>query len=97
MTNKNFIDALSVKLGKTKKETREIVEAFEVVLKETVSSDSFKNDNKNKIKVADITFSVKDTASRSGFNPKTKEKIVIPASKKLSVKVSNDFKSLVKN
>ena len=88
MTNKVFIDALAERLGKTKKETKEIVDTFETVLKESVGPE--------KIKVADLTFVVKDVAARNGVNPQTKEKIVIPASKKLCVKASNDFKALVK-
>ena len=88
MTNKVFVDALAAKLGKTNKETREIVDAFEVVLKESVGAE--------KIKVADLTFAVKDVAARNGVNPQTGEKIVIPATKKLTVKASNDFKSLIK-
>ena len=88
MTNKVFVNALAEKLGKTKKETKEIVAAFEAVLKESVSAEG--------IKVADLNFSVKEVPARNGVNPKTQEKIVIPAYKKLYVKPSKAFRSLVK-
>lgn len=88
MTNKNFIDALSAKTGMTKKATKGFVDAFEVCLKETVGMEP--------IKVADLTFSVKEVPERNGVNPKTSEHIVIPAHKKLSVKPSANFKALIK-
>ena len=88
MTNKVFVDALAEKLGKTKKETKEIVTAFEAVLKESVGAE--------KIKVADLNFYVKEVPARNGVNPQTQEKIVIPAHKKLCVKASNSFQALVR-
>lgn len=88
MTCKTFIDALAAETGKTKKDTKEFMDAFEVVLKKSVGPEP--------LKVADLTFTVKDVAERNGVNPKTQEHIVIPATKKLSVKPSANFKSLVK-
>lgn len=87
MTNKNFIEALAERTGKSKRETKEFIDAFEKLLKESVGAE--------KIKVADLTFSVKDVAAHNGVNPKTQEKIVIPASKRLSVKASNNFREFI--
>lgn len=42
------------------------------------------------------TFEAKTRAARSGFNPLTKEKIEIPASKVPSFKVGQSFKDLLK-
>jgi DNA-binding protein HU-beta len=87
MTNKTFIEALAAKTGSTKKATKEFVDAFEVVLKETVVS--------GKVKVADLTFTTKDMPARKGHNPVTGESIDIPARKRLIVKPSLDFKALI--
>ena len=38
------------------------------------------------------TFSVKDTAARTGVRPGTSEKIQIPAGRKVSFKVADDLK-----
>lgn len=88
MTNKIFIDELAKETGRTKKETKEFVDSFEIVLKKMVGSE--------KLKVVDLTFAVKDVAARTGVNPQTQEKIEIPASKRLSVRASNDFKNVIK-
>ena len=41
-------------------------------------------------------FSVQDTAERNGVNPSTGEKIVIPASKRVSFKTSKTLKDAVR-
>lgn len=88
MTDKKFIGELASRLGKTKKETREFLDALEVLLKETVVD--------SKVKVVDLTFSVKDTKARNCINPQTKEIMHVPESKKLAIKPSKNFKSVVK-
>lgn len=87
MTDKNFINALAERMGKTKKDTKEFLDAFEEVLKESVGE--------NRIKIADLNFVVKNVSERNCVNPSTREKFVVPAHKKLVVKPSNKFKCLI--
>ena len=88
MTNKNFVDMFAANAEITKKEAKRLLEAFENTLKEVVVD--------GKVKVADLTFSVKDVAARKGVNPQTGEEIEIPATKRLSVKVGKAFKEAIK-
>lgn len=88
MTNTFFINALAENLGKSKRETREFMVAFEKTLKEFLVKDKFK--------VADLTFSLKDVAERTGRNIQTGEPLVIPAHKRLCVKPSKEIKEMLK-
>lgn len=89
LNKKGLADVLATRLDVTKKNASEIIE---VVLEE-IKDELAKG---NKVDLAGFgRFEVKVRPERSGFNPKTKEKIVIPASKSLSFKVAKALKDEV--
>lgn len=92
MTNKTIIDLVAERTGVTKKDTKALADAFEIVLKEQLASMG----TDEKLKFMDMTFKKVDVAEREGHNPKTGEKITIPATKKVNVKLSADMKRVVK-
>lgn len=86
---KALTDALSVRLQISKKSAAEVVD---VVLEE-VKNELTKG---NKVDLAGFgRFEVKERAARDGFNPQTKEKIKVPASKAVTFKVSKALKDEV--
>lgn len=89
MTSSQFIKEVATKYGMTQKAVKEMADIFETAIKEKVK-------NGETIKVFDITFSVKDVPERSGFNPLTMKPAVYPATKKVSLKPSSDFKKVAK-
>lgn len=88
MTHKKFVDAFAAEMGRSKKETRQIMDDFEIALKKIVGEEP--------VKVADLTFVVREVPARNGRNLVTGEKIDIPATKRLYVKPSVDFKRIIK-
>jgi len=92
MTSKTFIKAVADATGKTQKDTKAFLDGVETVLKSTVASAVVGE----KVKVLDTTYTVKDVSAREGRNPATGESISIPATKKVALKVSKDFKDVVK-
>ncbi|XXQ69287.1 HU family DNA-binding protein [Neisseriaceae bacterium B1] len=75
MNKSELIDALAEKSGLTKTDAGKVLDAFTVVVKETLQQGG------------DITlvgfgsFTVAERAERQGLNPRTKEAITIPAAK----------------
>ena len=90
MTTKTFIKTVAEKNGMTQKAVKEMADAFEIAIKEAVAAGET-------FKFADVTYSVKATSERVGFNPLKGEKITIPASKKITLKASRDLKLTAKN
>lgn len=83
---KALADALAIRLDVTKKDATEIID---VVLEEM--KDELKKGNK--VDIAGFgRFEVKKRPERDGFNPQTKEKIKVPASKALTFRVSKALK-----
>jgi DNA-binding protein HU-beta len=75
MNKKELMAEVAQKTGMTKKDSEKVVTATFEVIEEALS----KND---KVQLVGFgTFSVKDRAERTGFNPQTKEKMIIPATK----------------
>lgn len=89
MTDKIFVNMLAERLDTTKIETKRICEEIDALIKERISSGE-------KFKAFDVVYSVKDTAERNGVNPKTGEKLVIPAGKKVSLRACKGLKEIVK-
>lgn len=85
MNKTEFINNLSIKTGKTKKETAINVDSFLQTLKEALISE-------NKISfIGDFSISVVDTKPRTCYNPKSREEIQVPAGKKLKIKPGKIF------
>lgn len=75
MTRVELVDAIAESTGLTKKDSDAAVKAFV----EAVTSALVKGD---KVQLVGFgTFSVGERKERKGLNPKTREEIVIPASK----------------
>ena len=89
MTKKDFIDAVSLASGLSKKETEASLSSFFDCLQDLLS----KGDS--------ITFpgfggfSVKERAERNGRNPSTGNPIKIPASKAVAFKAGSGLKEAV--
>lgn len=84
-----FIKAVSEKLGTTQKEARATLESvFETIEDELVEG--------KKVPLGELGYvEVRNRAERNGFNPSTREPMVIPASKVVAYKSSKYAKSLV--
>lgn len=89
MNKTQLVTALSEKLDITKKDADSFLKAYEAIIKENVKAGE---------KVQSIgfgTFEISERKARDGINPKTKEKMKIPASKSVKFKVSKGFKDLL--
>lgn len=76
MNKTEFIDAVAEKAGMTKTDARKAVQAFLDVVTDTLQ-------NGDRITLTGFgTFEVRDVKAREGINPRTKEKIQIPATKR---------------
>lgn len=83
---KALADAVAERLDYTKKAAGDIVDLVLDEIKDQLVAG-------NKVDLAGFgRFEVKDRAARDGFNPQTKEKIKIPASKALTFKVAKALK-----
>lgn len=83
MNKTEFIARVAEKSGLTKTDAQKAVNAFAEVVAEQLKADD---------KVALLgfgTFSVNDKPARTGINPKTKEKISIPARKVVKFKAGS--------
>lgn len=93
MTSTQFIkDVAAANKAEKKwsqKDVREFLDAVEAMIKTKVA-------NGETFKVCDVTYSVKDTAPRTGHNPRTGETIDIPASKRVAFKAASDLKLCAK-
>ena len=89
MTKAELINAVAQKTELSKKDSEKAVVAVIDAISETLAAGE---------KVALVgfgTFEVKERAAREGINPRTKEKIEIPASKLPVVKAGKALKEVV--
>lgn len=86
MNKKELVEAVSIKKSMTKKEAEELVDTvFDTITDSLLAG--------NKVLISGFgTFKVNNRKERKGVSPKTKEIMVIPASKTLSFKPSNRLK-----
>ncbi len=89
MNKANLIDVVADKTGMKKTEAKAAVDAMFVALEEAfVAGD--------KVQIAGFgTFDVKLRAAKEGRNPKTNEKITIPAAKKLTFSAGKAIKDAI--
>ena len=90
MLKKELLNVLSEKLGIKKMETEKFLDTLEEVITEELK----KGEDFTLGKLG--TFKVKDRAEKNGVNPKTGEKIVIPARKAVIFKASKNLSTLIK-
>ncbi|MFV0439876.1 MAG: HU family DNA-binding protein [Lachnospirales bacterium] len=89
MNKTELIAAVAEKTGFSKKDSEKALKAYEEVIKETLASGE-------KIQSVGFgTFEVSERAARVGRNPRTKEKMDIPASKSVRFKVGKALKDAV--
>ncbi|MCD7839977.1 MAG: HU family DNA-binding protein [Erysipelotrichaceae bacterium] len=86
MNKKELIDTVAQKKDLTKKEAESLVDAvFDTMTDSLLSGD--------KVLISGFgTFKVNDRKARKGVSPKTKEPMIIPASRTVSFKPSNRLK-----
>lgn len=90
MNKVELIAAVAEKTGITKKEAENIITAFTDIVTEALAKGE-------KVSLVGFgTFETKTRASREGINPRTKEKIMIPASKTPGFKAGKVLKESVK-
>ncbi len=89
MTKAELISAVAQKTQLSKKDSDKAVAAVLDVITETLAAGE-------KVSLVGFgTFEVKERAAREGINPRTKEKIVIPASKLPAFKAGKALKEEV--
>lgn len=86
MNKKELIDVVSLKKDLTKKEAEALVDTvFDTMIESILEGD--------KVLISGFgTFKVNSRKERKGVSPKTKEAMIIPASKTVSFKPSNRLK-----
>ena len=90
MTKAELVNAMMEKTGLTKKNCEKAVAAFTEAVTEALA-------NGDKVALAGFgTFEVRERKSRTGINPKTKEKIAIAAAKAPAFKAGKALKDQVK-
>ncbi|MBE7067841.1 MAG: HU family DNA-binding protein [Clostridiales bacterium] len=88
MNKGELIKAMADKAGFTNKDAATAYEAFVDVITEALKAGE-------KVQLAGFgSFEVKDVAAKTGINPKTQEKVEIPACKKPVMKFGNAYKEL---
>ena len=90
MLKKELLNVLSEKLGIKKIETEKFLDTLEEIITEELK----KGEDFTLGKLG--TFKVKDRAEKNGVNPKTGEKIVIPARKAVTFKASKNLSTLIR-
>ena len=91
MTKADMVEKIYEKVGFSKKESAELVEAVFDIIKGTLEKGE-------KIKIAGFgNFVVKEKADRRGRNPQTGEEITITARKILTFKPSQVLKTAIKS
>lgn len=86
MTKADLITVVAQKTNLSKKDSEKAVAAMLDTITETLASGE-------KVSLVGFgTFEVKERAAREGINPRTKEKIIIPASKLPSFKAGKALK-----
>ena len=89
MNKSELIAAIANKTGVTKKDTEEVISAFVEVVKETLKAG-------DKVQMIGFgTFECKERAARETMNPRTQEKIQVPASRSASFKAGKALKDAV--
>lgn len=89
MNKKEFLKVVADKMGKTQKEVEEILDVVIETIKESLVSGDIVN-------FAGFgKFEVSERSERNGINPKTKESILIPASKAAKFKPAKALKDLL--
>jgi integration host factor subunit alpha len=89
MTKADIVERIHNKIGFSKKESSEMVEAVFALMKSTLETGE-------KLKIAGFgNFEVKQKADRRGRNPQTGETITIEARRILSFKPSNVLKTAI--
>ena len=76
MNKTEFIDAVAKKASITKADARKVVGAFIDTVTESLEGGG------NVVLTGFGTFEVREAKARNGVNPRTKEKLVIPATKR---------------
>lgn len=91
MNKKELVEAVSIKKDITKKEAEDLVDTvFDTITDSLLAG--------NKVLISGFgTFKVNNRKERKGVSPKTKEIMIIPASKTLSFKPSNRLKDSMNN
>ncbi len=89
MNKKELIDALSSKSGKSRKESTEFLEAFVASIKDELKGGGSVN------LVGFGSFKVVDRPAREARNPRTGEKIQIPARKVPVFKPGKELKEML--
>ena len=90
MTKKELIDAVAAKTGVSMKDAGAVVDA---ALNEIVTALA----NDDAVQIAGFgTFETRKREARTGINPKTKEKIVVPATTVPAFKAGKALKDAVK-
>ena len=91
MNKQQLISKISEVTGLTKKDSDKAVTAVFEVIEETLAKFE-------KVSLVGFgSFEVRDRNEREGFNPQTKEKMTIPASKYPAFKAGKNLKDAVKN
>ena len=90
MLKNDVVNSISEKSGLTKSDSEKALVAFEDVVKEAMETGGEINLS------GFVKFYVADVAEREGVNPKTTEKITIPAHKAVKVKIGKSLKESVK-
>ncbi len=76
LTKTTLVDAVAEKAGISKAEAKRVLETMLTIISETLANDG-------KISLTGFgTFEVRTSKARNGVNPRTREKIVIPAAKR---------------
>lgn len=88
MTKSDFIKLVAEKAGLTQKDAAAAVGAIIETITDTVAKEPIQL-------IGFGTFSVAERAGREGFNPITKEKITIPASKTIKFKPGKALKDAI--
>ncbi len=86
MNKKELVDIIADKKNLTKKDTEILVDTiFETMVEHALKGE--------KVVISGFgTFKINERKERKGISPKTKEPMIIPASKTLSFKPSNKLK-----
>lgn len=89
MKQSDFLNVLVKHTGTSKAEAKRFLDAFSETLKSSVQSDG-------EVTINGIgKFVSRVRPAKMGFNPKTKEKIEVPAKTLVQFKPSKDFKDLL--
>ena len=90
MNKAQLIDAMAVKAGLSKADSKKALDAFIESVSETLKTG-------DRIGLVGFgSFSVSERGERTGINPRTKESIVIPAKKVVKFKAGAELAEVIK-